>query len=890
MSDVHFNFWEDVEAVTGSSSAFSEAAGEINDRILQAAANISTDVPASAPSAEGDDLVTSNDTAIIRETLRIYGSFYVLFFFLFCYLRSSPRFARYFNIRSWVHDLKCDLAITQDYGFFSWAWKVFYVSDDDLLKQCGMDALCFLRCLRLGGKLCFFGALNSIYLIPLYLTAEDSPETEYLQDLFVLMSIANLPASSTRFAGAVLASYISFFYTIRLITKEYDFFIEYRHKFLSMRDPRNYAVYVSGIPQELQSSFALADFFRKSSGNSAVLESHIAMDIPKLEAKVASREKVIAKLEHAIADENLKGVTKMHRTFNLQNTINSENVTEQVESVETYRNELRRLNHDISLEVGKIINTNHRLRHNLMRAGADSDILRGRILSAESVEIPPDEEGDTQEEAANNDGPQTIMQDALEFSIKTFETAPTSSGILDPIMEDPPNGPLTPPYKEEDWHSADIGLDDHSMYDIENYPTMPETESTPQTEPERKGSGVHPFLAIMGLGDVFENEKTGGCDNMSGLTPSASTNSIPSKESCREDYTKGLTELTHALEEVETRPGEEVDFEEHTEEDAESPKDELVPQRKMQGDPDSFNGIDASNSENSERMPGGGRLLNRTSDKIRTSFARARDDMSRQMSTSLERGASAVSKDSMKEGVRKVGTLSKQGAMKAAEFGASRIAQAPNLAASLAGAVSAVAPILRKNEDGAPREAGFVVFRDVYTTQAALQMLQHPSANRLLVEPAPPPDEIFWRNVGLPVKALKTGKLLSLAATITLCFFWSIPIAFLSSLTYVVALCILDMSGRRIVICLFSLCTLYSALNSEVNSLKEKLPALGNLIENSPWMEKTLALIAPILLLALNEGLLPPILTWFSTWEGLIGSPALEASVFVKLSAFVVCH
>jgi hypothetical protein len=72
--------------------------------------------------------------------------------------------------------------------------------------------------------------------------------------------------------------------------------------------------------------------------------------------------------------------------------------------------------------------------------------------------------------------------------------------------------------------------------------------------------------------------------------------------------------------------------------------------------------------------------------------------------------------------------------------------------------------------------------------------------------------------------------------------------------------------------------------------LKEKLPALGELIENAPWMEKTLALIAPILLLALNEGLLPPILTWFATWEGLVGSPALEASVFVKLSAFVVRH
>jgi hypothetical protein len=329
---------------------------------------------------------------------------------------------------------------------------------------------------------------------------------------------------------------------------------------------------------------------------------------------------------------------------------------------------------------------------------------------------------------------------------------------------------------------------------------------------------------------------------MSELTPSASTNSFPSPS--HEEYDNEHTEFTQALEQLKTRPEEEVIFEESTEEDSESPKDESL----MQGDPDSFNSIDVSDSENSERSSGGERRLNRKSGKIRASFARTRDNMSRQMNISLERGANAVSKDSMKEGVRKVGTLSKQGAMKVAEFGAlsSR-------------AASAVAPMLRKNEDGAPREAGFVVFRDVYTTHAALQMLQHPSANRMLVEPAPPPAEIFWRNVGLPVKARQTGKLCSLAATSTLCFFWSIPMAFISSLT-------------------------------EVNSLKEQLPALGELIENKPWMEQTLALIAPVLLLALNEGLLPSILTWFATWEGLIGSPALEASVFVKLSAFVVRH
>jgi hypothetical protein len=127
----------------------------------------------------------------------------------------------------------------------------------------------------------------------------------------------------------------------------------------------------------------------------------------------------------------------------------------------------------------------------------------------------------------------------------------------------------------------------------------------------------------------------------------------------------------------------------------------------------------------------------------------------------------------------------------------------------------------------------------------------------MTVEGAPDPKEVFWLNVGLPNKARRTGRLLSLAATITLCFFWSIPVAFLSSLT-------------------------------EVNSLKETLPFLESLVERFPIVETWLALIAPLLLLSLNDVVLPFVLKWFATWEGHISSPALEASLFVKLCAFMV--
>ena len=125
------------------------------------------------------------------------------------------------------------------------------------------------------------------------------------------------------------------------------------------------------------------------------------------------------------------------------------------------------------------------------------------------------------------------------------------------------------------------------------------------------------------------------------------------------------------------------------------------------------------------------------------------------------------------------------------------------------------------------------------------------------VEEAPGPDEIFWRNVGLPGSAQRTGRLLSLAATVVLCLFWTVPVSFISALT-------------------------------EVNSLKEKIPVVAEWVETYPRSEAILALIAPLLLLILQDVLLPEFLAWFAAWEGHISSSALEAAVFVKYAAFVV--
>lgn len=140
-----------------------------------------------------------------------------------------------------------------------------------------------------------------------------------------------------------------------------------------------------------------------------------------------------------------------------------------------------------------------------------------------------------------------------------------------------------------------------------------------------------------------------------------------------------------------------------------------------------------------------------------------------------------------------------------------------------------VVPVLAANQSGEPRNAGFVVFKTLYSTQLALQMIHHPRPFTMDVQEAPDPADIFWRNVGMPHRARRTGRMLSIAATAALCVFWSIPTAAIASL-------------------------------AQVNSLKASLPRLGELLDRRPGLDHFMELLAPLLLLILNQTVLPAIL------------------------------
>jgi len=195
--------------------------------------------------------------------------------------------------------------------------------------------------------------------------------------------------------------------------------------------------------------------------------------------------------------------------------------------------------------------------------------------------------------------------------------------------------------------------------------------------------------------------------------------------------------------------------------------------------------------------------------------------------------------------VQKVGKSVTKTVVTAGEFGIA------------AASVVVPAALMGQQRDGTPRAAGFVVFKSLYAKNVAMQIIHLPDQDAMKVHEAPPPDEIYWDNVTLQPEAKRTGRLFSLAATCALFVFWTAPVAVLSSFT-------------------------------EVHSLKQKMPKLADMVERMPSLELVLALIAPLLLLILQDLVLPEILKIFAKWEGHISFARLEASIFLKLAAFMV--
>ena len=114
-------------------------------RVLQA-----VNETANTTSSGDKNSVIYDDSQVLRDTMAVYGSSMLVIILVFCWVRR--RFPKVYNLRNWVDPIKSELAEEQG-GFFSWIWKVYMVTEDELMEECGLDALCFIRIAQMGYKL-----------------------------------------------------------------------------------------------------------------------------------------------------------------------------------------------------------------------------------------------------------------------------------------------------------------------------------------------------------------------------------------------------------------------------------------------------------------------------------------------------------------------------------------------------------------------------------------------------------------------------------------------------------------------------------------------------------------------------------------------------------------
>ena len=129
--------------------------------------------------------------------------------------------------------------------------------------------------------------------------------------------------------------------------------------------------------------------------------------------------------------------------------------------------------------------------------------------------------------------------------------------------------------------------------------------------------------------------------------------------------------------------------------------------------------------------------------------------------------------------------------------------------------------VVSAGRDGEYYNGGFVSFRTLSLKYAALQMLHHDIPFVMSVSEAPDPQDVFWANVGREHEDIELGKLFSRTASVAICLLWTIPIAFIASL-------------------------------STVESLKRQFEFIADAVETFPALEPMLQQLAPLLLVLSN--------------------------------------
>eukprot|EP00961_Rhodomonas_salina_P069233 929301-Rhodomonas_salina.1 len=248
-----------------------------------------------------------SSAAALTAVVTFYGCVFLVLFILFILLRD--RFRSLYNPRSGrngcAEAVKCDLA-QQDLPGISWLFGVFKATDEDLYEQCGVDAVAYVRILRIGMKLSAMGLFIAVWLIPTYHSSPREEEVggikvprsnfEVTDDLDVL-SMGHCYQGDPRMLGSIFACYLISGLAMYLLYQEITWYVLVRQQFLNRKTAQNHTVYLRNLPTRLQSTHALTSYLNNHFDN-GITDVQLVKHVSDVEKLCKKRDKLAPTLAH----------------------------------------------------------------------------------------------------------------------------------------------------------------------------------------------------------------------------------------------------------------------------------------------------------------------------------------------------------------------------------------------------------------------------------------------------------------------------------------------------------------------------------------------------------------------------------------------------------------
>jgi Uncharacterized integral membrane protein len=740
-----------------------------------------------------EELENITTTELIATTFKIYGTIFGLCFTVFLFLRAI--FPAVYTFNS-VQQGQVTKLSEDRHGYVTWIWKIFRYTDDSIFECCGLSAIVYLRFLRLGLKLSAWGIFNSIFLIPVnvYGCQDETDPCKGLVDGVNRASLGNVSSQNPSLIATTVAAYIIFGKAMHYIFREFRWFTKYRHKFCVKPRPDNYTVYVGHIPKIYRSDVALLEYFRSVFSHDDVLEAKIVLDMPNLDKKVSQRKKVVEKLEHFLAIKSVKGY--------------------EPKPLRNLKRELQKLNDEISNIISQIEKAKEEEKRKFLR-----DMLKANGFNFSSDNL-------------SNGSGQPLRQKNLRQRSK-------GSRNLMQGMSD----------------SDDNDDDDNDHHEENVVPVIGDFVIVAPSDTTVDDSVI--LDTTLHLEDDLEVAPKTHCKSPTSDTIDTNTLMVPVSNDRLPFMEEGLVDIDTSL---------------VIEEGAEMTP--LTKKRKTPLEKDhkrnvTFGSIGAVTTKTLGSAKKSIQVMGKSVGSVGRNMGRQVENAGRHVGKNVQYAyektvghlgksvANTKMGKTLADTVNQSAVVMKKVAGKTVKKSVVSVKDLAVHSAHLATKASKrMTRLLISGDDGEVLESGFVTFTNLSTKAQCAQIIHHQTPFKFNVKDAPLPEDVIWANIGKSHEELQFGYLVAQAATVGLMIFWTIPVAFFTSL-------------------------------SEAESLQDVIPSLEDVISKNPWVARFLAQLSPILLVILTA-LLPLILSIICRYEGHIGINSLQASLLTKLSSFMV--